>query len=1133
MSRPQDSHTSPSPQDHSPTDPSADAPARASRTATPHLPASSPSPHPNSSEGYPSWLPKRPPPPAPTSTFQSSTTNMLATAAEAGPSAPSPVWGGRKPTPRSVRIISMREAATQREPTEQTRVSSAAPLHSRVWSRATGGMSPTLVSQILDGRLRLSRPKFRSPGLHLELLRNPSWKSRLHFYIFPLLVLAHIPLQTFFDFNAAFILIEIAKFPNPVAPGVPGSGQNWALGAVAYIACWTVWILGVFIGYELIYSFYRRWRYRRPQILPLYLSSPAFNFVSMTSYANFCFMQHVRNSAFPSVDSKAVLPSAEGSLRDALAETCYFYSQNLPTVALLLPRAGLALAVLLTFYSPKQLPGGLTLGDVDPNIGRRDGTFFNQTDGTLSGYAKGVLIANAAWAAWRTLVLLFSWLGLWIFSGYGCAGICGPRTRWEEEEAERTLSVYSEKDADAVETLPWSWKECTHVRVQEAYDFCLTLKRPQSGLKKEVSEPATPVAFQGVEQVLAAVGLGGGVPTAARRGMLSQELFDTPKEGNSRKGSPVEEEPDTAQYATRPDPKDAPITTLPYPFTGFGVKREEPSQEQIPFPPSPGLPGEEDEESPEGEEEYEEEEAEPRTSEDPSSFSGRQSNSMSSLGQPIPSRYPFQFRHPGRGGSLSSTGSPGFSARSHRTPQSKSTSSHTHTHSTGGSRVSRSTGNAESSDSPMSFAGSSGAPSPVGMSMPMPPRHPSSSNGVAGRRQRSGTVPTPSSPSPAVGGPIGFPYGRPRTRTRTSESVGTDLEPSVLYESEFEDGPVGPLDLSGEEAQSHAGGPSPEPEGSQEALEREDSVGLLSPQPSPKTSSSGLRAHSGSSGSVNRFNRSRSRHTSAGSGSRSGSNSRHNSHHSVSSVSVAGIGARGIRSRAQSLIHSVGSASRSSIEIVLSSGRARAQSAVRLEDYDEGAESSLYFSEGGLSSPENYTFGQPVSGGAGMGWRAVRGQRRPTQSSSEGPSDHRETDIEEASVESEPREPAVGSGSGSPHHLRAVASNISGHAPSTVSQAAPSERTVSAEPSPSPPHMRATSPSVPIPMPRSPTSASGTGTQFLSVAEQRSDADISTAAGSFITAPATIAGKTDSSGRTPSSWGGMDDYMQGKDLKPI
>ena len=75
----------------------------------------------------------------------------------------------------------------------------------------------------------------------------------------------------------------------------------------------------------------------------------------------------------------------------------------------LLLRAGLALALLLSFFSPERLPGGLSLSDVDQSIARRDGTFFDKSTGALTRYAKGVLIANAAWAAWRALVLLLSW----------------------------------------------------------------------------------------------------------------------------------------------------------------------------------------------------------------------------------------------------------------------------------------------------------------------------------------------------------------------------------------------------------------------------------------------------------------------------------------------------------------------------------------------------------------------------------------------------------------------------------------------------------------------------------------------------------------------------------------------------
>ncbi|TFY58149.1 hypothetical protein EVG20_g8264 [Dentipellis fragilis] len=1018
-------------------------------------------------------------------------------------------------------------------PTRHAVPSAPISAHPRVWSRSTGAaMTPTVVAT-LDRHFTTARPRFRSSGLHLELLRNPSWKSRLYFYLFPLFVFAHIPLQTFFDFNAVFIMIEIAKFPNPIAPGVPGSGHNWALGAAAYIACWASWIFGVFILYELVYSFSRRWRFKRPLIVPLYLSSPAFNFVSMTSYSNFCFMQHIRISAFPGMNPTAALPSNETSLRDALAETCYFYSQNLPTVALLLPRAGLSLALLLTFWSPEQLPGGLAFSDIDQSIGKRDGTFFDQNTGALSGYAKGVLAANAAWTAWRILVLLVSWMGLWVFSGHGCAGICGPRYRWEEEEAEKIQSMYVEKTEDAGDTLPWNWKECTRLRVQEAYDFCLTLRPPRKEASAGTAVPQT--SFDGVEQVLAAVGLGTGAHQA-RRGMLSQELFDSPKDGNSRGPSPLPA-PDVSSIIPRPAPvadpqpkaegsalaKDAPLMKLPYPFAGFGAKKEdsESEKDQIPFPPSPGLPDEDhgeethEEDFEEGQElEYETEEREPRTSEDPSSFSGHATNSLSSLGQPIPSRYPFQFRHPGRGGSASSNGS---HALTHVTPQSKSTSthSHSHTHSTQLSRASRSTGNAESSDSPMSFGGSSSGPSPVsgsGRGMPMPPRHPGS-NGQ--RRQRSGTVPIPSSPSPVVGDAILFPHGRSRARSRP-ESVGTDISPEVLYESEAEiDEVVGVLDLSGS-SDSKRGRTSPDSdEGSQEAREREDSVGLLSAAPSPKSSFGGIRHRPGSRSRPGSGYRSRHGSSGSGSGSRSGSNSRHNSNSNPSTSSISlGLGAGGVRERAQSLIQSVGTASRSSLDLVVGR-RGRTQSAMRLEEYEEGSESSPYFSEDAMSNPENYTFGLPGSRrrGEGEGKESDKESAKHTSSS--------------ASVSAS----ASGSASGSsPHRLREAPSVVSQAAPSVVSQAAPSERTVSTQHTQATQHPPA-SPTQPIPG-RS-TVTSPTGTQFLSLGGVGSEPDISTAAQSFVTAPATVGGQTESSGATPSSWGHMEHYMEGRDWKPV
>lgn len=123
----------------------------------------------------------------------------------------------------------------------------------------------------------------------------------------------------------------------------------------------------------------------------------------MTSYANFCFLQHIRTSAFQ--------PKHSGSLKDGLAETFYFYSQNAPTVALLLPRAALSLCLLFAFTSSQ--PNTLAVSNMGTQS--RDAAFFRASDGTLTGYAKGILIVNCAWTLWRALVLLASWSVILIF----------------------------------------------------------------------------------------------------------------------------------------------------------------------------------------------------------------------------------------------------------------------------------------------------------------------------------------------------------------------------------------------------------------------------------------------------------------------------------------------------------------------------------------------------------------------------------------------------------------------------------------------------------------------------------------------------------------------------------------------
>ena len=166
------------------------------------------------SEGYPSWLPKRPPPPPPASTFQSSMIGGFHDTTPSPVDAP-PFLGGRKPTPRSVRIVSLedtfvgaveKETRFNREPTDQTRVDVHIP--PKVLSRVSNIPPTAFNASEHDEFLPLPQPRFNAKNLHLQLLRNPSKWMKLYFYLWPLIVFYHIPLQSFFDFNAVFMLLQ-------------------------------------------------------------------------------------------------------------------------------------------------------------------------------------------------------------------------------------------------------------------------------------------------------------------------------------------------------------------------------------------------------------------------------------------------------------------------------------------------------------------------------------------------------------------------------------------------------------------------------------------------------------------------------------------------------------------------------------------------------------------------------------------------------------------------------------------------------------------------------------------------------------------------------------------------------------
>lgn len=211
-------------------------PVQYAESPAPIPPASSPSPartFSKDSEGYPSWLPKRPPPPAPASTIQSSvagpppfTPSPHATvpmpsaihyshSSSSGGAVPiverqeplSPGPAGRRQTPRSVRIVSLQEgygyndSSSRREPTDQTRVPSGS-------YYGPGRSRQPVATPTLLASARASQPRFRARGLHLQLLHNPTLLSHIHFWLFRILVFAHVPIQTFFDFNAVFVFVQ-------------------------------------------------------------------------------------------------------------------------------------------------------------------------------------------------------------------------------------------------------------------------------------------------------------------------------------------------------------------------------------------------------------------------------------------------------------------------------------------------------------------------------------------------------------------------------------------------------------------------------------------------------------------------------------------------------------------------------------------------------------------------------------------------------------------------------------------------------------------------------------------------------------------------------------------------------------
>ncbi|KAG8752144.1 hypothetical protein FRC14_007299, partial [Serendipita sp. 396] len=588
--------------------------------------------------------------------------------------------------------------------------------------------------------------------------------------------------------------------------------------------------------------------------------------------------------------------------RQGLIEWAWNRSQNLPTVALLIPRACIAFIIVLTFTKINPLtqaaldaagtssiatPINASLYPSNNNPARRDETFFSRKNGTLTPYAKTILWFNCAWALWRSLVLIGSYISLWIASGQSCAGVCGPRYRWEELERQEwedatnaglyekfgsggrrhfslsgdsTIGGVDKETGDIADQLGWQWRENTRRRVREAYEFCILTPLPRRRPKGSISGPVPkdtdeshPPADEPLTSLANAL-----LPKPTGRKGLVRDLFDRPS-GDPVLRDSIQLVPPAAHLPFgRQDPnsRSGPIAQLPYPFTsGANVARK---RDSVPFP-SPHDQIEEPEELIEGshglepgeeddlyvnEEDYIEGEVDDMgyLPERPASAS------MSSLGQPIHPRLQFVGSRTTRGSVSTGVGG---SHHSPRTSGYKSTSSKSNS----GDQSRRKSKSSGSHYSPRTQKSEGSQQSPLTDSSNqlaniLPPPV---AAGRGDRRRVTGSV--PHLPTTTMVSPLPVDeLGRVRTTSQPTSSGVYEVGPEPGYEEEVED-----VHMIEEGGSQEGGG------------EHEDSIGLLSNAPSHQGSMAAIRQRASSL--TNSLHRIRTRSQGAASGSNSNSNS--------------------------------------------------------------------------------------------------------------------------------------------------------------------------------------------------------------------------------------------------------------------
>ncbi|OXG37130.1 hypothetical protein C360_02256 [Cryptococcus neoformans Bt15] len=262
---------------------------------------------------------------------------------------------------------------------------------------------------------------------------------------------------------------------------------------------WALSTIVVWLGWELGYEFWRRWRLGRPAIEPIYFSLPASLHLSLKSYDHFIFLLHIRTS-----------PLGTPYARDIIPETCHALIQLLPGLMLLLPRAAIAVVVLISFWTPSADVHAPYGGHVDGTADRNPNFFRSDAPGELTDYSKGVLLTFTLYVASRLLVVMASAIGLWVSSGRPLGGLIGkrfrrtspvgraspftPRTPHRKpsfQPRDPSLTCSPQKNWVDENSWDWAWRERTRARVQDAFELCIVRLDGDGGVFKQDGETRT------------------------------------------------------------------------------------------------------------------------------------------------------------------------------------------------------------------------------------------------------------------------------------------------------------------------------------------------------------------------------------------------------------------------------------------------------------------------------------------------------------------------------------------------------------------------------------------------------------------------------------------------------------------